>query len=110
MKVLVLNTGSTSVKYQLYEMDTETRLASGKVERVGTPEAHIVHLALDGTKLDEPCAAPDARAAITRILAVLMREGGRSRASKTSAASVTVWCTVASASCVPCSWTTRCVA
>ena len=76
MKVLVLNTGSTSVKYQLYEMDTETRLASGKVERVGTPEAHISYAQLDGPKVDEPCEAPDAGAAIARILALLVRAGG----------------------------------
>jgi acetate kinase len=36
MKVLVINVGSTSVKYDLYEMDTEERLAHGTVERVGS--------------------------------------------------------------------------
>ena len=34
MKVLVVNVGSTSVKYNLYEMDTEERLASGVAERI----------------------------------------------------------------------------
>jgi len=58
MKVLVVNTGSTSVKYQLYEMDTETQLAAGKVERIGSSET------------------PDARAAMTRILADLVRADG----------------------------------
>lgn len=43
MKVLVVNVGSTSVKYNLYEMDTEARLAAGTVERVGTPNAEHVH-------------------------------------------------------------------
>ena len=39
MKVLVINVGSTSVKYNLYEMDTEATLARGAVERVGSPES-----------------------------------------------------------------------
>ena len=43
MKVLVVNVGSTSVKYNLYEMDTEARLAAGRVERIGTAEALHVH-------------------------------------------------------------------
>ena len=36
MKILVINVGSTSVKYDLYEMDTELRLAHGTVERIGS--------------------------------------------------------------------------
>lgn len=35
MKVLVLNVGSTSIKYNLFDMDTEAKLAAGKAERVG---------------------------------------------------------------------------
>jgi acetate kinase len=76
MKILVLNTGSTSVKYQLYEMDTETRLAIGRVERVGTPDGHILHSEPDGAKIDEPCDASSARAALTRVLGLLTRDGG----------------------------------
>lgn len=43
MKVLVVNVGSTSVKYNLYEMNTEAKLATGVVERVGTPNAEHIH-------------------------------------------------------------------
>jgi acetate kinase len=42
MKVLVINVGSTSVKYDLYEMDTEDSLARGRVERVGTDAAEHI--------------------------------------------------------------------
>ena len=35
MKVLVANLGSTSFKYQLLDMTTETQLARGGVERIG---------------------------------------------------------------------------
>jgi len=36
MKVLVVNAGSSSLKYQLFDMDTETVLAKGICERIGT--------------------------------------------------------------------------
>lgn len=37
VKVLIINVGSTSLKYDLYEMDTEDRLATGLVSRAGEP-------------------------------------------------------------------------
>ena len=71
MKVLVVNVGSTSVKYNLYETDTEARLAIGRVERVGTPEAQHIHEtgtdAIDGSSV---------ATALRAILAHLTRAGG----------------------------------
>lgn len=43
MKILVLNCGSSSLKYQLIDMETEDVLASGKYERIGEDEAFITH-------------------------------------------------------------------
>ena len=43
MKILVLNTGSSSLKYQLIDMENENVLASGKYERIGENEAFITH-------------------------------------------------------------------
>ena len=43
MKILVLNTGSSSLKYQLIDMENENVLASGKYERIGEKEAFITH-------------------------------------------------------------------
>ena len=45
MKVLVLNCGSSSLKYQLIDMETEEVIASGKYERIGEKEAFITHKA-----------------------------------------------------------------
>ena len=45
MKILVLNCGSSSLKYQLIDMETEKVLASGKYERIGEQEAFITHKA-----------------------------------------------------------------
>ena len=43
MKILVLNCGSSSLKYQLINMETEEVMASGKYERIGEKEAFITH-------------------------------------------------------------------
>ena len=43
MKILVLNCGSSSLKYQLINMETEEVLASGKYERIGEKIAFITH-------------------------------------------------------------------
>ena len=45
MKILVLNCGSSSLKYQLIDMETEEVIASGKYERIGEKEAFITHKA-----------------------------------------------------------------
>jgi len=43
MKVLVVNSGSSSIKYQLFNMTDESVLAKGLVERIGIPDAIINH-------------------------------------------------------------------
>ncbi len=51
MKILVLNCGSSSLKYQLIDMDTEEVMASGKYERIGEAEAFITHK-VNGQKIE----------------------------------------------------------
>ena len=51
MKILVLNCGSSSLKYQLINMETDEVLASGKYERIGEDEAFITHKA-HGQKIE----------------------------------------------------------
>ncbi len=70
MKVLVLNAGSTSLKYDLYEMDTEASLARGRVERIGDGAIHV-----NGAG-SVPVSAPDIGGALTAVLAHLSRAGG----------------------------------
>ena len=43
MKILVLNCGSSSLKYQLINMETKTVLAKGNYERIGEEEAFLTH-------------------------------------------------------------------
>lgn len=43
MKILVLNCGSSSLKYQLFNMDNERVLAQGVVERIGLNNSILTH-------------------------------------------------------------------
>jgi len=43
MKILVINSGSSSVKYQLFDMERGDVLTSGAVERIGEAESRLVH-------------------------------------------------------------------
>ena len=63
MKILVLNCGSSSLKYQLINMETEEVLASGKYERIGEQEAFITHKA-NGQKTEIKHTALDHTEAI----------------------------------------------
>ena len=50
MKILVLNAGSSTLRYQLMEMEGEQVLASGKFERIGEQASFMVHKA-NGNKI-----------------------------------------------------------
>lgn len=43
MKILVINTGSSSIKYELFDMANESVLARGKVERIGESQGLLTH-------------------------------------------------------------------
>lgn len=43
MKILVINTGSSSIRYRLFHMESQTILASGKVEKIGEKESRMIH-------------------------------------------------------------------
>ncbi|SNR77815.1 acetate kinase [Humidesulfovibrio mexicanus] len=53
MNVLVINSGSSSIKYQLLDMRTETVLCSGAVERIGEETGVLTHKAAPGTEREE---------------------------------------------------------
>jgi acetate kinase len=73
--VLVLNSGSASVKFALIDPGPGQRLLGGEAERVGTPEA-VLHLQReDGAPVTEPLADGSYQAAISRILGYLPESG-----------------------------------
>jgi len=72
MIIFVVNCGSSSVKYQLIEMTTETPLASGIVEEVGLATPRMTHKRPGHKKLEwEAADVKDHRSAIQAIFAAL---------------------------------------
>lgn len=71
MKILVLNCGSSSVKYKLIDSDTKAVLAEGGVEKVGLPDSFLKFKRTDGSKETITVAMPDHKAAVANILNIL---------------------------------------
>ena len=57
MLILVVNAGSSSLKYQLLNMDDESVLAKGNCDRIGI-DGHIAHKTNDGRSYDADCNFP----------------------------------------------------
>ncbi len=72
MKILVINVGSTSLKFRLFEMEGEQVLASGKVERVGGAVSSSSYQMGQNPRQDKEWQCPDQRSAIEQVLRVLM--------------------------------------
>jgi len=68
MKVLVPNLGSTSLKYQLLDMQGERVLARGKVERIGSAEAIVTTAGMDGKSETSTMPIGSHRAAIELLI------------------------------------------
>lgn len=72
MKILILNCGSSSVKYQLMEMTERKALAKGSVERIGMRGAILNHTRHDGDKVKIVGEIIDHQMAIEFILGILL--------------------------------------
>ena len=70
MKVLVINAGSSSLKYQLLDPDTKEVLAKGLCERIGI-DGHIKHTPTGKDVYDADRYMPDHEAAIKLVMEVL---------------------------------------
>lgn len=71
MKILVLNNGSSSVKYKLIDSVSKAVLAEGGVEKIGLPDSFIKFKRPDGNKETITVSMPDHKAAITEVFKVL---------------------------------------
>jgi acetate kinase len=65
--VLVLNAGSSSLKFNLFDMNKETVIAEGMAERIGLAEANLA-CTIEGDKRKEALALPTHREALEAIL------------------------------------------
>lgn len=68
MKVLVLNCGSSSLKYQLIDSETEGVLAKGLCERIGIDGSAITHQPEGGEKVKQLVDMPDHTAAVKNVI------------------------------------------
>ncbi len=71
MKVLVLNAGSSSMKFTLFSMGKEQVLAKGLVERLGSDKPNLIYKRADGYKVEEQIKATNAVEALQDICAKL---------------------------------------
>ena len=76
MIILVVNAGSSSLKYQLINMDDESVLAKGNCDRIGI-DGHIAHKAADGRTLDEDCAFPTHTEAFMKLVEALTKSSAK---------------------------------
>ncbi|MFR9239663.1 MAG: acetate/propionate family kinase [Clostridium baratii] len=74
MKILVINCGSSSLKYQLIDMENETKIAQGLVERIGIDGSRLVHKGQDLEKHIIESKVNDHKDAIELVLGTLLDE------------------------------------
>lgn len=71
MKILVLNCGSSSIKYALYNMDDQSVVTSGGIEKIGLPDSFIKLKAADGNKVKIEREIPEHTAGVQFIFECL---------------------------------------
>lgn len=71
MKILVLNCGSSSVKYKLIDSESKEVLAEGGVEKIGLPDSFLKFKKPDGEKETIYTSMPTAKEAVKNILDLL---------------------------------------
>jgi len=75
MKILVINTGSSSIKYKLFDMDRKRLLASGAAEKIGEETsllAHVIALAAGEKKIVAEERLSDHEGGLKRIVDLLV--------------------------------------
>ncbi|HNZ53097.1 MAG TPA: acetate kinase [bacterium] len=76
MKVLVINCGSSSIKYQLFEMSNESVIAKGLAEKIGLPEG-CIDLKITGKegKIEVNLPLPNHSVALNKIMELMTENG-----------------------------------
>ena len=72
MKILVVNAGSSSLKYQLIDMKDESVIAKGNCERIGI-DGKITHKTFDGREYVEECSFPTHTEAFEKLVEVMTK-------------------------------------
>ena len=72
MKILVLNCGSSSLKYQLFDMTDESVMAKGLVEKIGLADSFLTHQQVGGKKVVIKTDIPDHTVGISLVIKALL--------------------------------------
>ena len=72
MKILVINAGSSSLKYQLIDMETENVLAKGLCERIGIDGSKLTHKVAGKDDFVKETPMPEHKVAVELVLEALM--------------------------------------
>ncbi len=71
MKILVLNCGSSSVKYKLIDTTNDVVMAEGGVEKIGMPDGFLKYKLTDGSKAIKELGCVDHKGAVKAVLDLL---------------------------------------
>lgn len=74
MKILVINCGSSSLKYQVFDMSNEAVLAKGLVEKIGLPGSFLKHRRKEEDNIIVESDMPNHEAAIGLVMDALLDE------------------------------------
>ncbi|MBR5152690.1 MAG: acetate kinase [Clostridia bacterium] len=72
MKILVINAGSSSLKYQLIDMETEAVLAKGACERIGIPGSKLTHKVSGKEDFVKETPIPEHKVAVELVMEALI--------------------------------------
>ncbi|MEN9981141.1 MAG: hypothetical protein RL542_928 [Bacteroidota bacterium] len=73
MKIVILNSGSSSIKYQLIEMPSQTVICSGMIDRIGLDNSNLSY-STQKNQVEETLAVPNHTIGLEKIAALLLGE------------------------------------
>jgi len=73
MKILVINSGSSSIKYQLFNMPSEEVICSGLVERIGLTNPKIKYNSTNA-KIERVCRIANHKVGLEKVVNILLDE------------------------------------
>jgi len=73
MKIVIINSGSSSIKYQLIEMPSNEVICSGMIDRIGLETSNLTYVT-NTTKIEESLPIPNHKIGLQKIARLLMDE------------------------------------
>jgi len=74
MNILVINCGSSSIKFTLFQVDTNAVMAKGIIERIGVKGTHLFYETFNGVSLEKDVDVMNTKSAVKLIISLLEDE------------------------------------